>query len=79
MLKKVSDTQSQMEFVIIDDLVPVDHILRKIDSVIDFSFILDRTAHYYRSSSNSSYYSFQNAFYWLSIRYSLGKTIGQRD
>ncbi len=51
MLKKVSDTQSQMEFVIIDDLVPVDHILRKIDSVIDFSFILDRTAHLYCSTT----------------------------
>ncbi len=47
MLKKVSDTQSQMEFVIIDDLVPEDHILRKIDRVIDFSFIMDRTAHLY--------------------------------
>ncbi len=52
MLKKVSDTQSQMEFVIIDDLVPVDHILRKIDSVIDFSFILDRTAHLYCSTTD---------------------------
>lgn len=47
MLRKVSDTQSKMEFVIIDDLVPDDHLLRKIDSTIDFSFILDRTAHLY--------------------------------
>lgn len=47
MFKKLSITQPKMEFVIIDDLVPKDHILRKIDEVIDFSFIMDRTAHLY--------------------------------
>jgi len=51
MLKKVSDTQSKMEFVIIDDLVPDDHLLRKIYKVIDFSFILKRTAHLYCSDN----------------------------
>ena len=51
MLTKVSDTQPKMEFVIIDDLVPDNHLLRKIYQVIDFSFILDRTAHLYCSDN----------------------------
>ena len=36
---KEPNRQTQAEFVIIDDLVPKDHLLRKIDEVIDFSFI----------------------------------------
>ena len=36
MLKKFAEKQSKMEFVNIDELVPTDHILRKIDNVIDF-------------------------------------------
>ncbi|MDM3870393.1 transposase, partial [Porticoccus sp. W117] len=39
MLKDRPQTQSTMEFVSIDELVPADHLLRKIDKVIDFSFI----------------------------------------
>ena len=33
--------QSSLEFVCIDELVPDDHLLRKIEKVIDFSFIHD--------------------------------------
>ena len=36
-----------MEFVYIEDLVPEDHILRKIDKYIDFSFINDICRTYY--------------------------------
>ena len=36
-----------MEFVYIEDLVPEDHILRKIDKYIDFSFINDLCRPYY--------------------------------
>ena len=43
--------QTQAEFVIIDDLVPADHLLRKIDGVIDFSFI-DRLCRPYYCKNN---------------------------
>ncbi|GAA0696290.1 IS1182-like element ISBma2 family transposase [Marinobacterium maritimum] len=39
MLKDRAPTQSELEFVCIDELVPADHLLRKIDRTIDFSFI----------------------------------------
>jgi transposase len=42
-----TNSQSKAEFVIIDDLVPADHLLRKIDDVIDFSFINDICRPYY--------------------------------
>lgn len=41
MLKVHTPTQSKLELVTIDELVPSDHLLRKIDKVIDFSFIHD--------------------------------------
>lgn len=40
-------TQNEVEFVSIEDLVPQDHLLRKIDKYIDFSFILERVRPYY--------------------------------
>lgn len=39
MLKHRPQTQSSLEFVCIDELVPQDHLLRKVDKHIDFSFI----------------------------------------
>lgn len=39
MLKDRPQTQSSLEFVCIDELVPADHLLRKIDVQVDFSFI----------------------------------------
>ncbi len=47
MLKKEIDFQPEMEFVNIEDLVPKNHLLRKIQRHIDFSFILKNTAHLY--------------------------------
>lgn len=41
MLKDRAPTQTKLEFVSIDELVPSDHLLRKIDKKIDFSFIHD--------------------------------------
>lgn len=37
----------KMEFVCLEDLVPQNHILRKINKVIDFEFIRERTEHLY--------------------------------
>lgn len=47
MLKKPSPQQTELEMVTLESLVPSDHLLRKIDAVIDFSFIHDRVADLY--------------------------------
>ncbi|WP_019961579.1 IS1182 family transposase, partial [Woodsholea maritima] len=47
MLKKPSPQQTAFELVSLESLVPSDHLLRKIDAVIDFSFIHDRVAGLY--------------------------------
>lgn len=47
MLKRPAPEQTALEMVTLDQLVPVDHLLRKIDRVIDFSFIHDLTAPLY--------------------------------
>ncbi|MGZ2505158.1 hypothetical protein ACVINI_005704 [Rhizobium beringeri] len=40
MLKKPAPQQTALEMVTLDSLVPKDHLLRKIDAAIDFSFIM---------------------------------------
>lgn len=47
MFKPKRDSQNEAEFVVIDDLVPEDHLLRKIDKYIDFSFIEEKVRPYY--------------------------------
>ena len=47
MLKKPGPEQTALEMVTLDELVPKDHLLRRIDAVIDFSFIHDRVAGLY--------------------------------
>lgn len=41
MLNDRPQTQSTLEFVCIDELVPQDHLLRKVDAYVDFNFIHD--------------------------------------
>lgn len=47
MLRSNRDKQQSYEFVSIEDLVPADHMLRKIDKYIDFSFIDEKVRHLY--------------------------------
>lgn len=47
MLKDPSPKQSELEMVMIEDLVPQDHLLRLIDKHIDFEFIREETRHLY--------------------------------
>ena len=47
MLKENREQQTEIEFVMIDNLVPKDHLLRKIKQYIDFSFINDLCREYY--------------------------------
>ncbi|WHY70205.1 IS1182 family transposase [Fictibacillus enclensis] len=51
MYKPKKDTQNEAEFVFIEDLVPEDHLLRKIDRYIDFSFIGEKVRPYYSEST----------------------------
>ncbi|SDM51899.1 transposase, partial [Acetanaerobacterium elongatum] len=47
MLNTGTNRQEKMELVIIENLVPKDHLLRKIDRYIDFSFINEICRPYY--------------------------------
>lgn len=47
MLKKRNETQTQMEFVSIDELVPKDHLLRKIHKAVPFEFIREKVQDLY--------------------------------
>jgi len=47
MLKKRMPRQAALEIVTLEELVPADHLLRKVAAAIDFRFIRDRVAHLY--------------------------------
>jgi transposase len=48
MIKERPTIQSSLEFVCIDELIPDDHLLRKIEKVVNFTFIHDLVKdHYY--------------------------------
>jgi hypothetical protein len=47
MLKKPEMQQEELELVSIAALVPEQHLLRKVDAAVDFSFIRDRVKHLY--------------------------------
>jgi transposase len=47
MLKKAEVMQQEMELVTLESLVPADHLLRKIDAVIELEFIRERVRHLY--------------------------------
>src|SRR5690606_18466921 len=47
MLRKPGPEQTALEMVTLEELVPADHLLRKIEAVIDFSFIHERVAGLY--------------------------------
>lgn len=51
MLKRPAPEQTALEIVTLEELVPKDHLLRKIEGVIDFSFIHDLTAPLYSSDN----------------------------
>ena len=47
MLKKPTPHQASLEIVTLEELVPADHLLRKIASTIDFGFIRELVSHLY--------------------------------
>ncbi len=47
MIQRQNSAQLKQEFVCIEDMVPKDYLLRKIDRHINFSFIYDKTKDLY--------------------------------
>jgi transposase len=47
MIRRPGPVQTSLEIVSLEQLVPADHLLRKIDAAVDFSFIHDLTAPFY--------------------------------
>jgi len=48
MLERKPDRRSEIEFVSLDVMVPSNHLLRKVESVVDFSRVYELTREYYR-------------------------------
>jgi transposase len=44
MLRQTGGKPTELEFVSVDELVPKDHLLRKVERAVDFSFIRERVA-----------------------------------
>lgn len=47
MLKKPTPAQYELEMVTLEELVPKDHLLRKIEAAVDFEFIREKVAYLY--------------------------------
>lgn len=54
MIKKHQNRERKLSLVYLDDLVPKNHILRKIDAAIDFDFIYDYVQDLYSSTGRPS-------------------------
>lgn len=54
MMTKTYSIQNEVSVVILEDLVPKDHLLRKIDRVMDFNFIYDYVEDLYSSTGRPS-------------------------
>ena len=53
MFKPRISTQSEYEFVSIDELVPDNHLLRLIDKYIDLSCLLEKVRPYYSDKTDA--------------------------
>lgn len=51
MLQSKENDQTAFEFVNIEELVPENHLLRKVDTYIDFSFIREKVRPYYSADN----------------------------
>ena len=47
MLKNTASPQYELEMISLEQLVPKDHLVRKVAKAIDFEFIRDEVAHLY--------------------------------
>lgn len=72
MLKDQPPIQSSYEFVSLEDLVPQDHLVRKIEQTVDFSFIHDLVADLYCSNNGRPAFDPTKMFKLLLIGYIFG-------
>ena len=72
MLGRPVPAQTALEMVTLEELVPADHLLRKIDLAIDFSFIHDLTAPLYWADNGHPPLDPTLMFKALFIRYPFG-------
>lgn len=72
MMVEGRNKQTKMEFVIIEDLMPKDHLLRKIDEYIDFSFINEICRPYYSADNGRPAIEPEIMFKMLFIGYLYG-------
>lgn len=52
--QKDNSERTQIEFISLDDLVPENHLVRKIDAAMDFSFIYDEVRDLYKPYGRES-------------------------
>lgn len=69
----IEQQRNQFQFVCLDDLVPNDHILKKIEKVIDFSFIHDLTRKYYSPDQGRACLDTVTLFKIPLLNYIMGK------
>lgn len=55
-----SDKRTQVEITSIDQLVPEDHLVRKLDACIDFSFIYDLVKDKYSTTNRDGYREYKS-------------------
>ena len=72
MLNKFHEKQQGMELIILEQLVPRDHLLRKIDRSIDFSFIRRLCAPLYSANLGRPAIEPEALFRMLSVGYLYG-------
>lgn len=72
MLKKPEQKQVTVELVTIEELVPKNHLLRKINKFIDFSFIREKTKHLYCDNNGRPAIDPEVLFKMLFIGYIFG-------
>ena len=79
MLNKFHEKQQGMELIILEQLVPQDHLLRKIDRSIDFSFIRRLCAPLYSANLGRPAIEPEVLFVGVSLRHPFGAAAGGRD
>ena len=73
MLKQRREKQQQIELVIMEQMVPEDHFLRKVDRAVDFSFIYDLCAPLYCADNGRPAIDPEILFRMLLVGYLYGK------
>ena len=79
MLNKFHAKPQGMELIILEQLVPQEHLLRKIDRSIDFSFIRRLCAPLYSANLGRPAIEPEVLFVGVSLRHPFGAAAGGRD